>query len=258
MKISVLPANLTTMGKWAFGNCEAITSITLPDNLTSVDDNPFFSCEKLAHFYGKFASEDNCCFIFEGELKSLAPQTEGDYILPDGITRLGGKCIAHMKKPIYITFPNSVTEISEETFARIENVLGFKGKYASEDGKFLIKDDNLYGYAANGDTKCDVPYGVEGVMYRVFSEISTLQELNLPSTLRSVMVKFVDDCQNLHTVRFASPQPPTIADYANETVKVLFYNMEVPNIFVPLNSMANYKSADYWKDYADKINGYIL
>lgn len=258
MKISVLPANLTTMGKWAFGICNAITSITLPDNLTSVDDNPFFECKKLEYFYGKFASEDNRCFIFEGELKALAPQTEGEYTLPDGITRLGGKSISHMSKQITITIPNTVTEIDEETFARIDNVLGFKGKYASEDGKFLIKDDSLYAYAANGDTKCDVPYGVENIMYRVFSEIPTLQELNLPSTLRSVMVKFVDDCENLHTVRFASPTPPTITDYANETNKVLFYNMEVPNIFVPLNSMANYKAAEYWKDYADKINGYIL
>lgn len=258
MKISALPANLATMGKWAFGNCNAITKITLSDNLTSVADNPFFDCEKLAYFYGKFASEDNRCFILDGELKTLSPQTEGEYTLPDGITRLGGKSICHMSKQITITIPDTVTEIDEETFARIENVLGFKGKYASEDGKFLIKDDNLYAFAANGSTKCDVPYGVENIMYRVFSEIPTLEELNLPSTLRSVMVKFVDDCQNLHTVRFASPIPPTITDYANETNKVLFYNMEVPNIFVPLNSVANYKAAEYWKDYADKINGYIL
>ena len=48
--------------------------------------------------------------------------------------------------------------------------------------------------------------------------------------------------------------PPTVSSGSFG----IFFDMEVPTIYVPNESIEAYKAAYGWKDYADKIVGYDL
>ena len=42
-----LPQGLTTIGDWAFDGCTGLTSVTLPDSLTTIGDCAFYGCTGL-------------------------------------------------------------------------------------------------------------------------------------------------------------------------------------------------------------------
>lgn len=43
-----IPDSVKSIGDWAFGNCNALTSLTIPDSVTSIGDCAFFGCTELA------------------------------------------------------------------------------------------------------------------------------------------------------------------------------------------------------------------
>lgn len=252
-----LPQSLKSMGNYAFHHCKNVTSVTLSDNLISVGLSPFLSCMDLEYFYGKCASSDNRCFIFNNKLISVARNIpEGEYALPEGVTSLEYFCITYPKNPIVFVIPESVTDFNGSgIITGMEMVKGFKGKFASEDGMSLIKDNILYGFAAYGVTKYEIPEGVVKVGYRLFNRINTLEEIVIPSTFNTINVKFVDACKKLKSVYCKAVTPPT---YSNNGSEGMFFDMGNAQfyIYVPLNSVPAYKAAEGWKDYADKIVGY--
>ena len=208
----------------------------------------------MEYFYGKHASLDNRCFIFDNKLINVSPQVEGEYALPDGITSMGYFCITYPQKPVVYVIPDSVTELHEDGIMTGGNrVEGFKGKFAGADGLSLIKDNVLYAIAPNGVTRYEIPEGVTSIAYRVFNTIDTLAELVIPSTCKEIRGKFVDNCPNLKTVYCKERTPP-----AYTSSHEIFFDMDAANIYVPLLHVAAYKTADGWKNYADKIEGTIF
>ena len=254
-----LPQSLKSIGTYAFQACQKITSVYLSDNLVEVTSSPFMSCIDLEYFYGKCASSDNRCFILDNKLINVAQNIPaGEYALPDGITSLEHDCISYPQNPIVFVIPESVTDFAEDGFITgSEMIQGFKGKFATEDGLSLIKDNILYGFAAYGVTKYAIPEGVTKVAYRPFNRIDTLEEIVIPSTFKTISGKFVDACKNLKSVYCNSVTPPA---FSSDDTYGIFYGMENVQyyIYVPLNSVPKYKAAEGWKDYADKIQGIVL
>lgn len=251
----VLPQTLRTLGKYTFHGCDAITSVTLSDNLTEVAESPFFNCSNLQYFYGKYASADNRCFVFNTVLKNVSPFVEGEYSIPDGVAMLDFFSISYPKKEVVYVLPESVTQLSDGgVMTGVNKIKGFKGKFASADGLSLVKDGTLYGFAPCGVNEYTIPEGVEKVSYRLFNRITSLETLTLPYSFKEVTGKFVDHCTNLKSVFIKAENPPTYT----ETQYEIFYDMDAPNIYVPISHVAKYKTADGWKDYEDKIDGTIF
>ena len=42
-----IPDSVTNIGDWAFMECEALTSVTIPDSVTSIGDRAFEGCLRL-------------------------------------------------------------------------------------------------------------------------------------------------------------------------------------------------------------------
>ena len=251
----VLPQSVWHLGKYAFMNCYYITSVTLSDSLTNVDQSPFLSCSKLEYFYGKFSSADNRCFVFNDALKSVSPNVSGEYYIPNNVTYLDYFCINYPQNPVTYIIPNSVTDIDESVATATNNVVRFNGKFASEDGRFLIKDTHISGYAPNGATEVVIPEGITSVSYRIFNRISTLEKVIIPSTMEIITLKFADHCTNLKQVICKAVTPPTF-NTRYTTDAVIFEDMSAPAIYVPTASVDAYKAASGWSDYRYYIEPY--
>ena len=79
-----------------------------------------------------------------------------------------------------------------------------------------------------------------------------IQELTIPENVTYIGEQAFHYCSNLANVYCKPTTPPLIisdwnifAGYASDF-----------KIYVPIESVDKYKSADYWKDNADKIIGY--
>ncbi len=174
---------------YAFHDCDKITSITIPDSITDIEDYAFGDCTNLASI---IVSEDNeyyssidgilynkdkttICFVPNAITGSITiPDSYGDYAYTltfaghDGITDIN---------------------VSEDNkyFKSID------GNVYSKDGKTLIR------YApGKTNTSFTVPNGVTSIGSYAFDSCSNLRSLMLPLSLEHIDNHVFDTCNNLN------------------------------------------------------------
>lgn len=78
-----------------------------------------------------------------------------------------------------ITLPDSVTEVNGGAFRRCDDLAQFDGKFATDDGRCLIKDDVLLAYAdASGETYT-IPEGVTSIAKAAFAHRVGLKSITI-------------------------------------------------------------------------------
>lgn len=112
-----------SIGDNAFKDCIGITSITIPDSVTSIGYEAFSGCTKLENIYytGDIAS---WCKIsgLNNLLTSLRTlyingnKIEGNLNIPNNVTSIGAYSFSFCDKLTDITIPNSVTSIGNDAF----------------------------------------------------------------------------------------------------------------------------------------------
>ena len=120
----ILPDSLSSIGDDAFSRCSFLTSITLPDSLTSIGGNPFSGCSSLAEID---VSPDNPVFVqIDGVLYEKATKTlicypagkAGDsFAVPDGILAIGNSAFYYCDALTSITLPDGLTSIGDFAFS---------------------------------------------------------------------------------------------------------------------------------------------
>jgi hypothetical protein len=107
-----LPDSVTSIGRYAFIGCGNLTSITIPNSVTSIGDGTFYSCNRL-----------------------------NSITIPNSVTSIGDSAFSGCDSLTSVTIPNSVTSIGKYAFYScevLENVV-FLGDYPT-----IIEDAFLY------------------------------------------------------------------------------------------------------------------
>lgn len=105
-----IPSGVTTIGAYAFANCESLTSVTIPNTVTSFDKNAFYCCTSLS------------LITIPNGVTSLAPSlfsgctSLSEITIPSGITKIGLYCFqrCYKLKTIY-AYPTTAPSLSSNT-----------------------------------------------------------------------------------------------------------------------------------------------
>ncbi len=112
----VIPDGVTSIGSYMFYGCSKLTSIVIPDSVTSIGGSAFSGCKKLTSI-----------------------------VIPDGVTSIGGSAFSGCKKLTSIVIPDSVTSIKGGAF---QNCSGLKEVYyngtSEEWSKVSVNSSNNY------------------------------------------------------------------------------------------------------------------
>ncbi len=104
-----IPDSVTSIGEWAFSGCTGLTSVTIPDSVTSICGYVFCGCWGLT----SVMIPDSVTSIEEGAFCECTGLTS--VTIPDSVTRLSG--FGGCTGLTSVTIPDSVTSIDPAAFA---------------------------------------------------------------------------------------------------------------------------------------------
>ena len=120
-----IPDSVTSIGNYAFSGCSGLTSVTIPNSVTSIDNHAFSGCSGLTK--AEFASIESLCRINFGNSEAnplssahnlyIAGDEIKDLVIPETIKSIGGNTFYGCSGLTSATIPNSVTSIGESAFA---------------------------------------------------------------------------------------------------------------------------------------------
>lgn len=142
--------SVSRIGLRAFRNCNAITSITLPEGIVNIDNYAFEGCSALntvqlpstvqAISYGSFLNcsalssidfPDGLSPFGTAAFKGCSSLTEIE--VPSGVTSIGNLVFANCTSLEAVTIPSSVTSIHAAAFdgcTSLTTIYGYNGTYA--------------------------------------------------------------------------------------------------------------------------------
>lgn len=174
---------MTTIGELAFYWCCGLTSVTIPDGVTSIENETFVYCYKLTSViipnsvtsigYGAFEFCSNLTFINIpnsvtniGECAFCGCSSLTSVTIPNSVTSIGGKAFADSDIPVVISLLENPFAISDNTFSQntfINATLyvpeGTIGKYKATDGwkDFVFFEEGIGESGGTTQKKCEKP-----------------------------------------------------------------------------------------------------
>ena len=202
----IIPSQLdgfpvTAIGHYAFFENETLVTVTVPDSVTQMGDNPFSDCPllqeiKMSLEQPVFAVIDGV--LFQKEEKKLvcypAGKTEEAYAVPQGIQLIGVSafsCCAALKA---VSLPEGITEIGEFAFYECASLTAMNLPAG------LKKIGRMAFYGCESLASVNFPAGLEIIEDSAFSGCSALESVTLQDGLTALETSAFSGCSSLTTV----------------------------------------------------------
>ena len=230
-----LPENLVEIGAFAFNECKNLASVALPESLTTLGDRAFYTCKSLKTIKipsGITIIPDSCFY----ECSSLESVT-----IPEGVTAVGGDALRFCNLNA-LTLPESLEKIGSHAFDGNKSL-----KSVNIPAKVKTIEERAFSFC--GLTELVIPEGVLVIDQDAFLGNYSLKNLTLPSTITSIGESAFLYNDNLQSIICNAVTPPTLGDNAFRS------NISIK---VPMASIAAYRQAEGWKNFANYYGGEVV
>ena len=207
-----LPASLTHIGNYSFNGCTALTTIVIPDNVSTFGNGAFQNCTSLNSITMPANAESLGEYLFSGCAKLTA------LTLPEGITEIPKRALYGLKALTGISFPSTLTEIGDDNF-----------------------------YNCNALETLSIPEGVTKLGQYFGAGCTALHKIELPSTLTSIGKYAFWNSKTLTSFSCAAVNPPAAKD-AFYGWSTLYPNC---TLYVPEAAISAYKTAEVWSNFTN-------
>ena len=236
-----IPNSVTSIYDDAFSSCISLTSLTIPNSVTSIGKNAFACCISLTSI-----------------------------TIPNSVTSIGWSAFGGCTGLTSITIPNSVTTIGSSAFDGTgwynnqPNGLVYAGNVAyrykgtmPNNTSITIKDVTV-GIAGSAFSGCSgltsitIPNSVANIGEWAFYSCNELSSLLIPSSVTSIGGSAFYGCEDLVRIVSSSKIPPTCESGT-------FSSKAYCTVWVPRGCREAYLKANEWKDFKEikEIDGDI-
>ena len=185
-----IPNTVTTIADEAFGYCEGLTSINIPNSVKIIKDDAFYGT-------------------------GLATIT-----IPDGVKIIEHGAFGNCYDLTSATIPNTVTELSAMSFygcinlTRIDVASG-NPNYTSDAGIVFNKDKTeiISFPAGKTDTSYTIPSSVTKIGDNAFYRCEDLKSITIPESVTSIDYEAFENCESLTSITIPN-SVTSIGEYA--------------------------------------------
>ena len=174
----------------AFSDCSGLTSITIPDSVTSIGSNTFSGCSGLTSITIPKSVTSIGSYAFS-DCSGLTSIT-----IPDSVTSIGSNAFSDCSGLTSITIPDSVTSIGSSAFRGCSGLTSITIPY----GVTSIGDEAFSG--CRGLTSITIPGSVTSIGYRAFYNCNGLTSITIPDSVTIIENSAFQDCSGLTDVYY--------------------------------------------------------
>ena len=249
-----LPDGITSIGSWAFRDCRGLTSLTIPAGITSIHSLAFLLCSGLKEV--RICINDNLdTYLTKGhpfipvdykyidcDIKYYINDKEITSIeIPSNVTTLGDYVFQGRRGLTSLNLPAGITEIGSSAFAGCSGLTSLTIPAGITD----------IGYEAfldcSGLTSLTLPAGITSIGRGAFNGCSGLTSLTLPDGVTSIYFDAFAGCSGLTSIYVYAEKVPKIDSKAFEG-----FDAKKCTLYVPMGTRDDYWVSNFG-DYFENI-----
>ena len=234
MSTYTIRQNTRWIGSYAFKDCTNLISVTIPNSVTSIGDYAFRNCTGLTSVTIPNSVTTIGSYAFK-DCSGLTSVTIGN-----SVTQIKSYTFYGCSSLTSINIPNSVTSIEEYAFYNCNSLTSITiGINVTSIGKLAFR-----GCAKL--TTVTIPNSVIDIGKQAFLDCSGLTSVTIGSGIMSIWNAAFRGCSKLTSVTITAVYPPILISAFESCPKL-------STIYVPCESFDEYKTADGWNIYAQKM-----
>lgn len=177
-----IPENVTSIENTAFSWCTKLEKVIIPKSVTNIRTGAFYECENIATVQYNGTLAQWCILDGNGGLTSYAEHVimsdgtdlnSDNLVIPDGVKSIGLGAFSRCKSLTSVNIPGSVTNIEMMAF-----------------------------YECNNLTSLTISEGVKGIEESAFSMCSNLTSVDIPASVTKIGRYAFSGCNKLNSVEY--------------------------------------------------------
>ena len=211
LKSITIPNSVTSIGDGAFCSCTSLTSITIPDSVISIGENTFGACRRLR----KITIPNSVTNIGVGAFSQCRSLTS--ITIPNSVISIGNYTFSSCESLRDITIPNSVTSIGEYAFSgctsltsitipnSVTSIKSYAFRWCISLTSITIPNSvtrigNDAFYECTSLTSITIPNSVTYIGYNAFDGCTSLTSITIPNSVTSIGDHAFDGCTSLTSI----------------------------------------------------------
>ena len=197
------------IGSSAFSNCEDLTSVVIPNSVTTIDKGAFRNCSSLI-----------------------------SVTIPNSVITINESAFGNCTSLTNITIPNSVTTIGVSVFSGCTSLTNVTISNSIKRISFTLFSD------CSSLTSITIPNSVISIDSRAFMGCHSLTSVTIGKSVNQIYGGVFSGCNALTTLYSLNTTPPNV-DTDNFTYS---QNMNI-NVYVPQEALSAYRNVEPWKSF---------
>ncbi|MDY4550581.1 MAG: leucine-rich repeat protein [Parabacteroides sp.] len=191
-----LPESVTTIGHRTFSGCTSLTFIQLPKAVNSIGNSAFWDCTSLTSIQLPEALTSIGEWAFSGCTSLTSIQ------LPESVTTIGHRTFSGCKSLTSIQLPKSVNSIGDNPFSMCKplSIICDSPYFRVVDGLLISKEGKLIANLSD-KTHITIPESVNSIGDYAFDGCKSLTSIQLPKAVNSIGYWAFYDCRSLTSIQ---------------------------------------------------------
>ena len=249
-----IPNSVTSIDFGTFSGCSSLASLTIPNSVTTIKGEAFYNCSGLTSvtigsdvktiedkaFFG--CSPQSLTFLCKSVKGWFSGTNVEEVVLGNSVNTIGYRAFYNYYKLTSLSMPNSVTSIGDEAFYDCSGLtsITIPNSVTSIGSRAFSR--------CHGLTSITIPKSVTSVFQEAFLLCNNLKSVTIPNSVKIIGNGAFSGCGRLQTIvsEIENPSIRTIGSNIFCSVNLSREIYPTATLVVPYGTKSAYQSAKEW------------